>query len=68
MRRTRIMLAMAITLIITFITLGVFHFLLSTGSFKESLLSNPVIGVMIFIGWVPAAIVGIDMSEWEDDY
>tara|TARA_Y100000385_G_C12475540_1_gene376823 strand:- start:35 stop:241 length:207 start_codon:yes stop_codon:yes gene_type:complete len=68
MRRTRIMLAMVITLIITFITLGVFHFLLSTGSFKESLLSNPVIGVMIFIGWVPAAIVGIDMSEWEDDY
>lgn len=66
MRRTRIMLAVVITLIITFITLGVFHFLLSTGSFKESLLSNSVIGVMIFIGWIPAFIVGTDMSQ--DDY
>ena len=63
MRRTRIMLAVVITLIITFITLGVFHFLLSTGSFKESFLSNSVIGVMIFIGWIPACIVGTDMSE-----
>lgn len=66
MRRTRIMLAVVITLIITFITLGVFHFLLSTCSFRESLLSNPVTGVMIFIGWIPAVIVGTDMSQ--DDY
>jgi hypothetical protein len=62
MRKTRIMLAVVITLIITHVTLGLFHFLLSTCAFKESLISNPVVMVMFIIGWIPAVIVGHDVA------
>ena len=62
MRKTRIMLAVVITIIITYITLGLFHFLLSTCTFRESLISNPVIFAMVFIGWIPAVIVGHDVA------
>lgn len=65
MRRTRIMLAIVITLIITYITLGLVHFLLSTCTFRESLISTPIVMVMFIIGWIPAVIVGNDM---DDDY
>jgi hypothetical protein len=62
MRKTRIMLAVVITLIITYITLGLFHFLLSTCTFRESLISRPVVMVMFVIGWIPAVIVGHDVA------
>ena len=62
MRKTRIMLAVVITLIITYITLGLFHFLLSTCTFRESLISSPVVATMVFIGWIPAVIVGHDVA------
>ena len=65
MRGTRIMLAAVITLIITYVTLGLFHFLLSTCTLRESLISNPVVMIMFIIGWIPAVIVGNDM---DDDY
>ncbi len=66
MRGTRIMLAVVITFIITYITFGLFHFLLSNCTFKESLTSTQVIGIMVFIGWIPAVIVGNDVRS--DDY
>jgi hypothetical protein len=62
MRKTRIMLAVVITLIITHVTLGLFYFLLSTCTFREGLISNHVVMVMFIIGWIPAVIVGHDVA------
>lgn len=59
------MLAFIATLIITWLALGGIHYMLSTISFyKESLTSNPVIGCMLVIGWVPAIIVGADLDKY----
>ena len=62
MRKTKTMLAVVITLIITYVAFGLFHFLLNTCTFKESLISSPVVAVMVFIGWIPAVIVGHDVA------
>lgn len=64
MKNTYLMLGVLATLLITWLSLGVIHHLLSDVLYKESLLSNPVIAGMIFIGWVPAVIVGVDLDKY----
>lgn len=63
MKATKIMLAVIASLIITWLTLGLIFYVLSDMTYKESL-CNPGIGsIMLFIGWVPALIVGADIEE-----
>lgn len=63
MKATKIMLAVIASLIITWLTLGLIFYILSNMTYKESL-CNPGIGsIMLFIGWVPALIVGADVEQ-----
>ena len=63
MKSTKIMLAVIASLIITWLTLGLIFYILSDMTYKESI-SNTGIGfTMLFIGWVPALIVGADLDQ-----
>lgn len=63
MKATKIMLAMLATLVITWLTIGLLFYVLSNMTYKESI-SNAGIGyMMLFIGWVPALIVGADLEQ-----
>lgn len=67
MKATKIMLAVIATFIITWLTLGLIFYVLSDMTYKESL-CNPGIGsIMLFIGWVPALIVGADIIQELED-
>jgi hypothetical protein len=63
MKATKIMLAVIATFIVTWLTLGLIFYVLSDMTYKESI-SNAGIGyMMLFIGWVPALIVGADLDQ-----
>lgn len=64
MKNTYLMLGVLGTLLITWLSLGLMHYLLSDVLYKESLLSNPVLAGMILIGWVPSVIVGVDLDKY----
>jgi hypothetical protein len=67
MKATKIMLAVIATFIVTWLTLGLIFYILSDMTYKESL-CNPGIGsIMLFIGWVPALIVGADVIQELED-
>lgn len=63
MKSTKIMLAVIASLIITWLTLGLIFYVLSNMTYKESLTSSLMGSIMLFIGWVPALIVGADVSD-----
>ena len=63
MKSTKIMLAVIASLIITWLTLGLIFYVLSDMTYKESLTSSVTGSIMLFIGWVPALIVGADVSD-----
>ncbi len=63
MKSTKIMLAVIASLIITWLTLGLLFYVLSDMTYKESLTSSVTGSIMLFIGWVPALIVGADLID-----
>lgn len=63
MKSTKIMLAVIATFIITWMSLGLIIYALSDMTYKESLTSSLMGSIMLFIGWVPALIVGADLSD-----
>lgn len=63
MKSTKIMLAVIASLIITWLTLGLIFYVLSNMTYKESLTSSVTGSIMLFIGWVPALIVGADIEQ-----
>ncbi len=63
MKSTKIMLAVIASLIITWLTLGLIFYALSDMTYKESLTSSVTGSIMLFIGWVPALIVGADIEQ-----
>lgn len=62
MKSTKIMLAVIATFIITWMSLGLIIYALSDMTYKESLTSSVTGSIMLFIGWVPALIVGADLD------
>lgn len=62
MKSTKIMLAIIATLIITWMSLGFIFYIFSDMTFKESCCNPGVGSIMLFIGWVPALIVGADLE------
>jgi hypothetical protein len=63
MKSTKIMLAVIATFIVTWLTLSLFVYVLTDMTYKESC-SNSFTGfMMLFLGWVPALIVGSDLDE-----
>lgn len=63
MKSTKIMLAVIASLIITWLTLGLLFYVLSDMTYKESISNGGIGWMMLFIGWVPALIVGADLSD-----
>lgn len=63
MKATKIMLAVIASLIITWLTLGLIFYVLSDMTYKECISNSGMGYMMIFIGWVPALIVGADIEE-----
>ena len=63
MKSTKIMLAVIATFIITWLTLGLLFYVLSDMTYKESCCNPGVGSIMLFIGWIPALIVGADLDK-----
>jgi hypothetical protein len=63
MKATKIMLAVIATFIVTWLTLGLIFYVLSDMTYKESISNAGIAYTMLFIGWVPALIVGADVEE-----
>jgi hypothetical protein len=63
MKSTKIMLAVIATFIITWLTLGLFFYILSDMTYKESISNRGIANLMIFVGWIPALIVGYDIDK-----
>jgi hypothetical protein len=63
MKSTKIMLAVIASLIITWLTLGLIFYILSDMTYKECISNSGIGWMMLFIGWVPALIVGADIEQ-----
>jgi hypothetical protein len=63
MKATKIMLAVIATFIVTWLTLGLIFYVLSDMTYKESISNAGIAYTMLFIGWVPALIVGADVDN-----
>ena len=64
MKTTKIMLAVFAVFILTWLTLAFIGYMLSEEStFREMCTSSPVIVIMLFVGWIPALIVGGDLDK-----
>ncbi len=63
MKSTKIMLAVIASLIITWLTLGLIFYILSDMTYKECISNDSIKSLMLFIGWVPALIVGADLEQ-----
>jgi hypothetical protein len=64
MKNTKLMLAAVITFLITWVLLGLIGYLLSDSiSYKECMIDQVTIFVMIVFGWVPSTLVCIDLLD-----
>ena len=63
MKATKIMLAVIATFIVTWLTLGLIFYVLSDMTYKESISNSGIAYTMLFMGWVPALIVGADLDQ-----
>jgi hypothetical protein len=63
MKATKIMLAVIATFIITWLTLGLIFYVLSDMTYKESISNAGIAYTMLFMGWIPALIVGADLDQ-----
>lgn len=57
------MLAVIATTLITWIVMGLIGWFVSDLSFKECMTHGGTLMLMLIFGWVPAIIVGSDLSE-----
>jgi hypothetical protein len=67
MKATKIMLAVIATFIVTWMSLGFIFYILSDMTYKESLCNPGTGSIMLFIGWLPALIVGADIIQELED-
>jgi len=67
MKNTKIMLAVLATLLITWLAMGTLVWLLSNISFKSSLTNSGTLFLMLFIGWIPALVLGYDLDNKLND-
>jgi hypothetical protein len=63
MKSTKIMLAVLATLLITWCVIGLIGWMLSDLSYKECMTNGGTLLLMLFLGWIPAVIVGADINE-----
>lgn len=63
MKSTKIMLAVIATILITWCVIGLIGWMLSDLSYKECMTNGGTLFCMLFIGWLPAIIVGSDLDK-----
>ena len=63
MKSTKIMLAVIVTTLITWIVMGGIGWCLSDLSFKECMSHAGTLMLMLIFGWIPAVFVGSDLSD-----
>jgi len=68
MKSTKIMLAIIATLIATWTTLSLIGYSLSDLSLRECYTDFGTIMTMFIVGWVPSAIVALDLDDKLNKY
>lgn len=64
MKTTKIMLAVIATFLLTWVSLSIIAYLLSSVTdFKTCATNNGTIMFMLIFGWIPAVIVGCDLDK-----
>jgi lysozyme family protein len=63
MKSTKIMLAVIATTLITWIVIGLIGWMFSDLSFRDCMTNGGTIMIMFILGWIPASIVGYDVSD-----
>lgn len=64
MKSTKIMVAVIATFLITWLTIATIAYLLSSVTdFRSCAANGGTMMFMLFIGWVPAFIVGFDLDK-----
>jgi hypothetical protein len=63
MKSTKIMLAVLATLLITWCVIGLIGWMLSDLSYRDCMTNGGTLLLMLFLGWIPAIIVGADINE-----
>ena len=64
MNKTKVMLAIIATFIVTLFTVNtIVWYLQDTATFKQSFGHGATIGIMLIVGWIPAVIVGYDVND-----
>ena len=63
MKSTKTMLAVIATLLLTWCVMGTIGWYLSDLSFRDCITHGATCFLMLFIGWIPAIIVGNDVHE-----
>jgi hypothetical protein len=63
MKSTKLMLAVIATFLITWCVMGLIGYLLSDLSFRDCMTNGATIMILLFVGWVPAIVVGNDVHD-----
>jgi len=63
MKNTKIMIAVIVTAIVTWLMITCIGYFVSDVSFKEVSRSSAVLLIMFLFGWIPSVIVGCDIDE-----
>ena len=63
MKSTKLMLAVIATLLLTWCVMGTIGWCLSDLSFRDCITHGATGFLMLFIGWIPAIVVGNDVHE-----
>lgn len=63
MKNTKLLIVGVSTLLITWMFFGLMVYLLSDITYKEAMTCNIVIGLNIFIGWIPPILVLDDVHN-----
>jgi hypothetical protein len=68
MKSTKLMLAVIATTLITWCVMGLIGWCISDLSFRDCLTHGGTLMLMMIIGWIPAIIVGSDISDHLNPY
>jgi len=64
MKSTKLMLAVMATIIFTWILMGTIGWCVSDLSFRDCLVNDITLFLMLTIGWIPPIVVGNDVYEY----
>lgn len=63
MKDTKIMVAVIVTFILSWLAFGFLNYLLTDNTFKQAVTDMPVVLGTIILGWIPCVFVGCDLNK-----